>query len=119
LHSDGRPLTFAELEDECIAAGDLFTAAVLQQRVAERQSLVQSPCCPVCSRPGERNSECEPRILQTDRGEVSWLEEAYFCRYCRRSFFPRSAELGLAVEDTVSPRGGRTQGLRFRWVVDD
>lgn len=88
LHSDGRPMTFAELEDECIEAGDLFTAAILQQRVAERQPPEQSPCCPACGSPGERNSECEPRILQTDRGEVSWLEQSYFCRHCRRSFFP-------------------------------
>jgi hypothetical protein len=26
--------------------------------------------------------------LQTDRGEVAWMEPAYHCRYCRRSFFP-------------------------------
>lgn len=28
LHSDDQPMTFAELENECIEAGDLFTAAV-------------------------------------------------------------------------------------------
>ena len=65
LHSDGRPMTFAELEDECIAAGDLFTAAVLQQRVGERRPPEQIPCCPDCGRPGEQNSECEPRVLVT------------------------------------------------------
>ena len=27
MHPDGRPMTFAELEDECIEAGDLLTAA--------------------------------------------------------------------------------------------
>jgi hypothetical protein len=88
LHSNGQPMTFAELEDQCIEAGDLFTATVLQQRVAERRLPEQSPCCPDCGRPGERNAECEPRVLQTDRGEVCWLEPSYFCRPCRRSFFP-------------------------------
>lgn len=88
LHADGRPMTFAELEDECIEAGDLFTSAVLQQRVAERRPPEHAPCCPGCGSPGDLDSEAEPRILETDRGEVSWLEPSYFCRHCRRSFFP-------------------------------
>ena len=88
LDSDGQPVTFAELEDECIEAGDLFTATILQQRVVGRQSPEQTPCCPDCGHPGTSESECEPRILQTDRGDVSWLEPSFFCRHCRRSFFP-------------------------------
>ena len=87
LHPDGRPMTFAELEDECIEAGDLLTAAMLQQRVAERQPPKEVPCCPRCDSPGEVGSD-EPRVLQTDRGEVSWIEPTYYCRRCRRSFFP-------------------------------
>jgi len=35
LHPDGRPMTFAELEDECIEVGDLLTSTMLQQRVVE------------------------------------------------------------------------------------
>jgi len=87
-HTDGRPMTFAELENECIEAGDLLTSAILQQRVAGQESPEQPPCCPDCGCPGDLDSEPEPRILQTDRGEVSWLEPSYFCRRCRRSFFP-------------------------------
>ena len=87
LHPDGRPMTFAELEEECIEAGDMLTAAVLQERVAKRPCPEQDACCPTCDRPGERCPD-EPRVVQTDRGEVSWLEPSYYCRYCRRSFFP-------------------------------
>ncbi len=87
LRPDGRPMTFAELEDECIEAGDLLTSAVLQQRVTERPPLGQPPCCPTCDRRGEPGPD-EPRVLQTDRGEVEWLEPTYYCRHCRRSFFP-------------------------------
>ncbi|MBP87947.1 MAG: hypothetical protein CMJ64_14690 [Planctomycetaceae bacterium] len=36
LHEDGRPMTFTELEEDCIEAGDLFTAAMLQQGVTQR-----------------------------------------------------------------------------------
>lgn len=87
LHPDGRPMTFAELEDECIEAGDLFTATMLQQRVNERQPPEHAPSCPTCNNQGEPGPD-EPRVLQTDRGEVSWMEPMYSCRDCRRSFFP-------------------------------
>ncbi len=82
---------------------ELSATAMLQERVAERELPVEACCCPTCERRGDSQPE-EPRLLQTDRGEVAWTEPAYYCRYCRRSFFPRSAELGLGVEDTVSPR---------------
>lgn len=86
-HGDGRPMTFAELEDECVAVGDLFTSAMLQQRVRERQPVEPAACCPTCDRAGDLCPD-EPRVLQTDRGEVTWTEPTYFCRHCRRSFFP-------------------------------
>lgn len=93
LHPKGRPMTFAELEDECIAAGDLVTSAMLEERISERQAPQQQPCCPTCGCPGEAGPD-EPRILQTDRGEVSWIERSYFCRHCRRSFFPSVGGIG-------------------------
>ena len=88
LHSDGRPMTFAELEDECIEVGDLLSSAMLQQRVGEREPLQQPPCCPTCGRQTNLNPDAEPRVLETDRGEVEWLERTYYCGHCRRSFFP-------------------------------
>jgi len=88
LHPDGRPMTFAELEDECIEAGDLLTAAVLERRVAERAIREEPPCCPECGRDPTALREDEARVLQTDRGEVGWMESAFECRHCRRTFFP-------------------------------
>ena len=87
LHPDGRSMTFAELEDECIEAGDLIASAMLGQRVTERQQPQQQPGCPTCGREGAPGPD-EPRVLQTDRGEVSWMEPTCYCRHCRRSFFP-------------------------------
>lgn len=88
LHPDGRPMTFAELEDECIEVGDLLAAAVLQQRVAERSASEEQPCCPTCGRQCTPLADDEARVLQTDRGEVGWLESTYECCRCRRQFFP-------------------------------
>ena len=40
LHPGGRPMTFAKLEDECIAAGDLITSAMLGHPKTKRNSLL-------------------------------------------------------------------------------
>lgn len=84
--SDGRAKSFAELEEECIEVGDLLTADLLQQCVAEQQPAAQA-ICPSCQQVGKPLPE-EPRVLQTDRGEVIWNEPSYQCRRCRRAFFP-------------------------------
>ncbi len=83
----GRPRTFSELEGECIEVGDLFTAELLQERITERDADAPSAICPTCGREGEGVPD-EARLLQTDRGEVGWVEPAYYCRRCRQSFFP-------------------------------
>jgi hypothetical protein len=88
LHADGRPMTFSELEDECIEAGDLLTAGVIERRVAQRETAQDECCCPSCQRPGVRLPDDEVRMLQTDRGEVGWMEPTFYCRDCRQSFFP-------------------------------
>ena len=88
LHPDGRPMTFAELEEECIEVGDLLSSAMLQQRVTERKSPDRPPDCPTCGRATWLNPDKEPRVVQADRGEVEWLEPTYYCEHCRRSFFP-------------------------------
>jgi hypothetical protein len=88
LAGDGRPKTFSELEDECVELGDLFTAELLLKRITARDPEAPSACCPTCGRAGKRLVLDEPRLLQTDRGEVGWAEPAYYCHPCRQSFFP-------------------------------
>lgn len=86
-----RPMTFAELEDASIEAGDFMTALMMQAEIESRSPASESPCCPTCEQAGETQAEQEARVLQTDRGEVTWLESTYYCRRCRRSFFPAVA----------------------------
>ncbi len=88
LHSDGTPMTFEELEDQCVEAGDLVTTTMLVNQVRNRERPVTAPCCPTCNRAGTPLAEDEVRVLQTDRGEVSWMEPTFHCRPCRRNFFP-------------------------------
>lgn len=110
LHPDGRPMTFAELEEECIEAGDLLTEAMLEQRVAERERPAEPACCPTCDRPGGPGPD-EPRVLQTDRGEVTWMEPSYYCRHCRRSFFPSLGGIGVGGGRSGQPTRTGEDGL--------
>lgn len=85
---DGTAKTFDELEQDSIEIADVIGSAMLEANVRDVEEPPDSCLCPKCNRPAPRKDEGDPRILQTDRGEVSWLEPEYFCRKCRRSFFP-------------------------------
>jgi hypothetical protein len=50
--------------------------------------------CPCCGGHGERRDEDEPRSLLTLTGVVSWNEAQFFCKPCRRSFFPSEPRFG-------------------------
>ena len=87
--ADGTAKTFDELENEAIEVGDFLTAAMLEANTHEADPPPQACPCPSCNQIAKRlPEEDEPRVLQTDRGEVTWTEAKYFCRRCRKSFFP-------------------------------
>jgi len=112
LVADDQAKTFAELEDECIEAGDLITATMLELRITAKQDDEQAVCCPTCNQPGERCPD-EPRVLQTDRGEVTWMEPVYYCRDCRRSFFPSLGRIGIGggrYDQSARTKEGRLCG---------
>ncbi len=87
---------FAELEEEACQLGDALAAALIEvslEEQAEGQAAEATACCPSCQRP-VGSQEPEPRLVQTRRGEVAWQEPTYFCRRCRKSFFPAVENLG-------------------------
>ena len=96
IRSDGTPKTFDELEQESIEVGDLIGSAMLEASVCDGEESPATCRCPKCNRLCPLSEEMEPRVLQTDRGEVSWLEAEYFCRRCRRSFFPSDGGIGAS-----------------------
>ncbi|MEM6692101.1 MAG: hypothetical protein AAF664_21915 [Planctomycetota bacterium] len=88
--SDGKSKTFAEIEDEAIEVGDLITSLAINE-AAEQAPDAPTRCrCPECGAVSQQRGgdDDEPVILQTDRGDVDFVAEGYYCRRCRRSFFP-------------------------------
>jgi uncharacterized protein with PIN domain len=90
----GRGFTFAELEDDSIEVTDLLAQMLVEERLAQKFSAAESSvCCPNCQQPIARDAD-EPRVLQTDRGDVTWTEPSYACPTCRRAFFPGELRIG-------------------------
>ena len=90
----GREFTFAELEDDSIEITDLLAQMLVEERLAQKFSAAEpSVCCPTCQHDIARDAD-EPRVLQTDRGEVTWTEPTYACPTCRRAFFPDELRIG-------------------------
>lgn len=89
-HEDGSPKTFDELEIETNFMADLVTSMALNESakdLPEEEKCVRCPKCKAVPRKHDPDDD-EPMIIQSARGEVEWISEGYYCRRCRRSFFP-------------------------------
>ena len=117
VHPDGRPMTFSELEDDCIEAGDLLTAGVIKRRVAQRETSQDGGRCPSCQRPGERLPDDEVRVLQTDRDEVGWMEPAFYCDHWKESRIGLLANMSGPRQD-VDPQPELPPGLRYQGIAE-
>ena len=95
-NQDGSWKTFDQMELAANEVGDQFTT-LLAQKSLDRSLDGKEPArrCPKCDQPGCRLEEPDPRILQASRGEVQWNEDEYFCRKCRKAFFPSDGPLGI------------------------
>lgn len=85
---NGTAKTFDELEQDSIEVADVIGSSMLEANARDVEHPPGACRCPKCGAMAPQKEDAEPRVLQTDRGEVDWLEAEYFCRKCRRSFFP-------------------------------
>jgi hypothetical protein len=94
-NQDGSWKTFDQMELAANEVGDRFTTMLAQKsRDRSLQDKLSAPRCPGCDQPGCRLPEPDPHIVQTARGEVQWNEDEFFCRKCRKAFFPSDGPLG-------------------------
>lgn len=98
--------TFVELEDLASEIGDEVTRQLMSQELSERSNEAAEDETAVCPDCGECSHRCEAkhRRLQSSRGEISYHEPSFYCRECRRSFFPSSRPHG-----STSPRDGHSE----------
>lgn len=85
-----------DLEELTCQIGNEFARQLCEGELGNRarQAAELERCeCPECGllRPRGRS---EPVVLQGLRGEVGYNQPSYFCRRCRRSFFPAGRAAG-------------------------
>lgn len=90
--------TFRDLEELTAEIGDEFGRQLCENELrdrARRAANVEHAECPECGTLCPRG-ESEPMVLEGLRGEIGFSQPSYFCRRCRRSFFPSGGSLGAA-----------------------
>ena len=93
--------TLVALEELTAEIGDEFGRQLCENELlnrARRATNVEQCECPECGLLCPRG-EPEPLVLQGLRGEVAFSQPSYFCRRCRRSFFPSGRSFGVACAE--------------------
>lgn len=93
--------TLMDLEELTCQIGDEFARQLCERELVNRarQAAELEQCeCPECGSPCPRGQP-EPVVLQGRRGEVAFGQPSYFCRRCRRSFFPAGGSLGIVAAE--------------------
>ena len=85
------PCLATVLEDAAMAVGDAVTQQILSHQLSSAPE--QYHDCPTCGMRGLKKGH-RPRVLQSRRGEVQFSEPEFYCKKCRRSFFPSVGGLG-------------------------
>ena len=80
---------FTLIEDAACELGDTLAQEVIRHQAVQR---TPSPgdCCPQCGQPGIKPKDVS-RTVETCRGPVEIPEREFFCKKCRKSFFPSLA----------------------------
>lgn len=82
--------TLVELEELTRQIGDEVARQLCENALGARASQaseLEQAECPDCGEPCPRGQP-EPVVLEGLRGEMAYHQPSYFCRRCRRSFFP-------------------------------
>jgi len=88
--------TLMDLEELTCQIGDGIARRLCEKVLAdrgERAADIGMAECPDCGAACAR-SDVEPVVLDGLRGPLGFTQPKYFCRHCRRSFFPSGSNVG-------------------------
>lgn len=105
--------TFVELEELACEIGDEVTRQLMGSELGDRSNSAASDTalCPDCGECCHQAEAAHHRRLTSSRGEVSYHEPTFYCRDCRRSFFPGSRPNGIACQSDGDPQTDPNDGL--------
>lgn len=105
--------TLMDLEELTAEIGDEVSRQLCENELANRgrKAARLDECeCPECGSLCPRG-EAEPVVLQGLRGDLGFSQPSYFCRHCRRSFFPAGQSAGVAGAEHRDAEGFAEDGL--------
>ena len=105
--------TLVELEELTCRIGDEFGRQLCESELVSRARQAadaEQSECPECGSLCPRGQP-EPVVLQGLRGEVVFNQPSYFCRRCRRSFFPSGGWFGIAGAEHGHAEDSAEDGL--------
>jgi len=78
------------VENRAVQIGDAVATALMEEAVRQRDPTPVKATCPQCGNSGCYQGDRQRR-MQTRRGEIEIAEAEYYCKSCRKSFFPTDA----------------------------
>jgi hypothetical protein len=84
-----RGTKFDQIEDECREVADALARELMGQGLNQQETAVREGP-KECGHRGRHGKEdgLEPKRITTRRGDVVWRERKYYCKHCRKAFFP-------------------------------
>lgn len=98
-----------DIEDFGAELGDALAAEMMKLQLESKASAAE--VCPCCSQHGSLKKRRE-RIVQTRRGDVLLDEPEYYCKHCRKSFFPGIERTRDFAQQSAQPRVPEESYLR-------
>jgi hypothetical protein len=91
--------TFTQREVRAYDEGRRLSRWLLErhlERDQDCQPAAEQVPCPKCRRPSERKEDQEVRPVTTLIGDITYGRSKFYCKHCRKSFFPSGLPLGTA-----------------------
>ena len=93
--SQGKQATFDQIESSAMEVGLKLARQLMQHEVAvEESDEAETAPCPRCQRSCPRCGPIQKRDLLTEAGQVEFTRRGYYCKPCRKSFFPSGSGFG-------------------------
>ena len=105
--------TLKDLEELTAEIGDEVSRQLCENELVHRgrkAAQLDEYECPECGSLCPRG-EVEPVVLQGLRGDLGFSQPSYFCRRCRRSFFPGGRSAGVAGAEHRDAQDDAEDGL--------
>jgi hypothetical protein len=90
------PATFDQIESTAMESCRSMARQFMQQLVeVEEADEGETASCPVCRRACSRKGPPQKRTVLTEAGRIEFSRREFYCKPCRRAFFPSGLGAGL------------------------